>query len=157
MTGNRAPSNSRLRTFFECLLNGMWSWKNTMEKRNLLGRRNPPFLLSSLNEWNNSPQKPQFIQGLIPAGKLRRRRLPVSDTNITSGLLLRHAIKDAGWSNLKPSRVSVKTILRATVFMRKKTFSFVQVAFAFTKWPENESERQHAKLLVAYDRKMSIE
>lgn len=99
--------------------------KNTMEKRNLLGRRNPPFLLSSLNEWNNSPQKPQFIQGLISSGEDDCRfRIQISHPDYFYA---------AGWFNLKPSRVSVKTILRATVFMRKKTFSFVQIAFAFTR------------------------
>ena len=76
--GNWAASNSQLRTFFESLLNDIAVYfgcdpkKKENDKRNFLGQMNPPFLFSSLNEWNNSSQKPQFIQGLIsrmhPAG-----------------------------------------------------------------------------------------
>lgn len=68
--GEWASANAQLRSFFESYLNeiavklGYSGKDDTKEKRDFLGKLDPPFLLSAYNEWNENAQKPQYIQGL---------------------------------------------------------------------------------------------
>lgn len=68
---NWAASNAQIRTFLESSLShisvalGCDISETDYNKRNYLGRLENPFLLASLNEWNASSQKPQFVQGLM--------------------------------------------------------------------------------------------
>jgi len=66
-----AASNAQLRTFFESCLDEIAvqldcdKLKKSKEKRDYLGKLNPPFLSTDLNEWHSNNQKPQYIQGLM--------------------------------------------------------------------------------------------
>ena len=68
--GEWAAANSQLRSFFEDYLNrvadelGFGKQNTIKDKREFLGRVEPPFLLASYNEWNANTQKPQYVQGL---------------------------------------------------------------------------------------------
>lgn len=76
--GEWASANAQLRTFYEGYLDeiatflGCEKFASSKEKRDYLGKAEPPFLLAHLNEWNANNQKPQYIQGLMarmhPAG-----------------------------------------------------------------------------------------
>lgn len=69
--GEWASANAQLRTFYESYLDeianflGCETSVNSKEKRDYLGKLNPPFLSDGLNEWNANSQKPQYIQGLM--------------------------------------------------------------------------------------------
>lgn len=69
--GEWASANAQLRTFYESYLDeiaiflGCESSANSKEKRDYLGKLNPPFLSEGLNEWNANRQKSQYIQGLM--------------------------------------------------------------------------------------------
>lgn len=77
-TGNWAAANAQFRTFYEGYLNeiavklGCSTSENAKSKRRYLGELDPPFLLSSYNEWDNNDNKQQYVQGLMsrmhPAG-----------------------------------------------------------------------------------------
>lgn len=66
-----ASANAQLRTFYESYLDeiadllGCEKSANSKEKRDYLGKLNPPFLSEGLNEWNANNQKSQYIQGLM--------------------------------------------------------------------------------------------
>ena len=68
--GEWAAANSQLRSFFEDYLNRVadelgFEKQNTIkDKREFLGKVEPPFLLATYNEWNANTQKPQYVQGL---------------------------------------------------------------------------------------------
>ena len=68
--GDWAAANAQMRSFFESYLNeiaiklGYLGKDDTKQKRDFLGKLDPPFLLESYNEWHENTQKPQFIQGL---------------------------------------------------------------------------------------------
>lgn len=68
--GEWAAANSQLRSFFEDYLNrvadelGFGEQNAVKDKREFLGKIDPPFLLTSYNEWNANNQKPQYVQGL---------------------------------------------------------------------------------------------
>ncbi len=69
--GEWASANAQLRTFYESYLDeiavalGCEKSPSSKDKRDYLGKFNPPFLSESLNEWNANNQKPQYIQGLM--------------------------------------------------------------------------------------------
>lgn len=69
--GEWASANAQLRTFYECYLDeipvalGCEKSPSSKDKRDYLGKINPPFLFESLNEWNANNQKHQYIQGLM--------------------------------------------------------------------------------------------
>ncbi len=69
--GNWSPANGELRKFFEDYLNeiasalGYIGGGDSKQKRDFLGKLDPPFLLTEYNEWNENNQKPQYIQGLM--------------------------------------------------------------------------------------------
>ena len=69
--GEWASANAQMRSFFEGLLNeiaerlGCDVAKKSKEKRDFLGKIDPPFLLAQYNEWNANHQKPQYVQGLM--------------------------------------------------------------------------------------------
>lgn len=68
--GEWAAANSQLRSFFEDYLNrvadelGFGKQNAIKDKREFLGKAEPPFLLATYNEWNANTQKPQYVQGL---------------------------------------------------------------------------------------------
>jgi hypothetical protein len=69
--GEWSSANGELRNFYESYLNeiaahlGCDSQQDSKAKRDFLGRLQPPFLLTEYNEWNESNQKPQYVQGLM--------------------------------------------------------------------------------------------
>lgn len=69
--GEWASANAQLRTFYESYLDeiavflGCGKSLSSKEKRDYLGKLNPPFLSEQLNEWNANNQKPQYIQALM--------------------------------------------------------------------------------------------
>lgn len=69
--GEWASANAQLRTFYESYLDeiavalGCEKSASSKDKRDSLGKLNPPFLSEGLNEWNANNQKPQYIQGLM--------------------------------------------------------------------------------------------
>ncbi len=69
--GEWASSNAQLRTFYEGYLDeiavrlGCDAEKKPKSKRDYLGKLDPPFLLSKYNEWNETNEKPQYVQGLM--------------------------------------------------------------------------------------------
>jgi hypothetical protein len=69
--GEWSSANGELRNFYESYLNeiaahlGCDSQQDSKAKRDFLGRRQPPFLLTEYNEWNENNQKPQYVQGLM--------------------------------------------------------------------------------------------
>ncbi|MCY4477361.1 MAG: hypothetical protein OXC70_05175 [Gammaproteobacteria bacterium] len=69
--GEWSSANGELRNFYESYLNeissalGYSGSGGGKHKRDYLGGLQPPFLLADYNEWNNSNQKPQYVQGLM--------------------------------------------------------------------------------------------
>ena len=69
--GEWSSVNGQLRNFYESYLNeiadalGCPDTYGSREKRDFLGKLNPPFLLEKYNEWNENMQKPQYVQGLL--------------------------------------------------------------------------------------------
>lgn len=69
--GEWASANAQLRTFYESYLDEIANFleceksASSKEKRDYLGKLNPPFLSEVLNEWNANNNKPQYIQGLM--------------------------------------------------------------------------------------------
>ena len=69
--GEWASANAQLRTFYESYIDEIAKFlgceisTSSKEKRDYLGKLNPPFLSDGLNEWNANSQKPQYIQGLM--------------------------------------------------------------------------------------------
>ncbi len=69
--GDWAAANAQLRTFYESYLDeiavalGCNASISSKDKRDYLGKTNPPFFFENLNEWNANNSKPQYIQGLM--------------------------------------------------------------------------------------------
>lgn len=70
--GEWSGANGELRNFLESYLNeiadklGCPPGLDSKQKRDFLGADlEPPFLLAEYNEWNSSPQKGQYVQGLM--------------------------------------------------------------------------------------------